>query len=79
MKNDAFLRQRQGVALSGGFPPAQLSVEEAAEDVAPLGRVASDSLQEEVSAEEDMFSGMLTPPPPPLSISVCRSSATHLR
>lgn len=41
------------VILADGSPPAQLFVEETAEDVTPLSHEAPDSLQEEISAEEE--------------------------
>lgn len=44
------LRDRSGVVLSGGSPSAQLFIEETAEDVTALSHEATDSLQEEVSA-----------------------------
>lgn len=41
------------VILADGSPSAQLFVEETAEDVTPLSHEAPDSLQEEISAEEE--------------------------
>lgn len=41
-----FLRDRGGVVLSGSSPSTQLFVEEAAEDMTPLGHWAANSLQE---------------------------------
>ena len=55
------LRDGGGVVLAGGSPPAQLFVEEAAEDVTALGHEAADSLQEEVPANGETIQDQTTP------------------